>query len=137
MASQVDHFHIANRVAVVRDYAGLWQHFFTFFADDLSTRQFTQQEELEFSNVVSLLALNHFKFQELTRDYYKDAPKILDVLMEAVSLDHLKGLSEATFSKLQVDWHTQFISMNKVLGRLLSEIPPKMLAEMQAQQQAG
>ncbi len=127
------HLELTNRIAVVRDYAALWQQFFTFFADDnLEERVFTEQEEEEFASIVSLLSLNHYKFQELSRDYFKDPEGILDVLGESVSLAHIRELPAATLGKLQVEWHTLFIGMNKALGRLIGEIPPKKLAELQA-----
>jgi hypothetical protein len=122
---------LENRIAVVREYAGLWQQFFGFFSEGLSDKTITPQEDQQFQNIVSILALNHYKFQEMTAGYYKDAAKVLDVLYEAVSLDHVKNLPDATFSKLQVEWHTQFIMMNKILGKMLGELPPKRLAELQ------
>jgi len=136
MASH-NHLDVVNRVAVVRDYAALWQQFFTFFSDEnLEERVFTEQEEEEFAGIVSVLALNHFKFQELSRDYFKDPEGVLKVLGEAVSLAHIRELPGSTLGKVQVEWHTLFIAMNKALGRLISEIPQKRLAEMQASEQA-
>ncbi len=127
------HLELTNRIAVVRDYAALWQQFFTFFADDnLEERVFTDQEEEEFAGVVSLLVLNHYKFQELARGFFDDAEGILKVLTEAVSLAHIRELPAATLGKIQVEWHTLFIGMNKALGRLIAEIPPKKMAELQA-----
>lgn len=131
-SASVDHLDIVNRVAVVREYAALWQQFFAFFADDIEERVFTDEEEDEFAGLVSLLALNHYKFQELSRDYFAGSEAVLKVLEEAVSLAHIRELPAATLGKTQIEWHTQFISMNKALGRLIGEIPPKRLAEMQA-----
>lgn len=130
--AQPDLLALPNRIAVVRDYAALWQQFFAFFADDLTDRAITADEEQEFANLVSLLALNHFKFQELSRGYFDAAPQVVAVLEEAVSLDHLQHLPPASFSKLQLEWHTLFIGMHKTLGKMLSELPPKQLAELQA-----
>ena len=129
--SHKDLMRIENRVAVLKEYSELWQQFFTFFSDSLAERQITAQEEQEFSQIVSILALNQFKMAELTKDVFKDGPKVLDILKDSVSLVHLKSLPENSFNKLQVDWHTLFISMNKGLGKLLSQLPPKKLAEMQ------
>lgn len=120
-----------NRIAVVRDYAALWQQFFSFFSDDLVDRSITEEEEQEFGNVVSLLSLNHFKFQELTRGYFGDAANVLGVIEQAVSLHYLQNMTDATFSKMQVEWHTLFIGMHKALGKLLSELSPKELAQLQ------
>lgn len=124
-----------NRIAVTRDYAGLWQQFFTFFADDLAERAVTPEEESEFHNLISLLALNHYKFQELTKGYFNDAPAVVDVLVEVVTLDQMRNMSEASLSKIQVDWHSLFIGMHKALGKMLGELSPKELAMMNQQDQ--
>ncbi|MEQ8822691.1 MAG: hypothetical protein RLY93_20835 [Sumerlaeia bacterium] len=126
-----------NRILVVREYANLWQQFFTFFSEDLRDRQITQQEEQEFQQIVSVLALNHYKFEVLSADVFKDAGKITDVLSQTVNLNHIKNLPDATFSKIQVDWHTLFLGMHKALGKLLNELPPKRLAELQQQGVVG
>lgn len=131
MAPAVDHLRLENRIAVVREYAALWQQFFTYFSEDISERNFTAQEEQDFANMVSILAVNQYKFQELCGAYYKDAGKVMDVLTETVSLDHMKHMADSTFGKVQIEWHTLFIGMNKALGKMLSELPPKRLLEMQ------
>lgn len=131
MPTNKELLRIENRIAVVKQYSELWARFFTFFSDPLTERNITEAEEQEFNNIVSILALNQFKFAELTRDVFKDSGKILDILVEAVSLAHLKSLPEATFGKFQVDWHALFLGMHKALGKLLAQLPPKKLAEMQ------
>lgn len=122
---------IENRIAVVREYALLWQKYFAFFSEDLSEKTFTQEQEQEFQQIVSLLALNQYKLQVLAGNHMKDSKKVLNVLEETVSLDFIKHMQAASFSKLQVEWHTLFLAMNKALGRLLAEVPPKQLEEMQ------
>lgn len=134
MAAAIPHTRIDNRIAVCREYTALWQRFFSFFSESLADRQITEQMEGEFAQILSLLALNQYKFQELVGEHMSDAPKILEVLADAISLQNIKAMQDANFNKLQVDWHTLFISMNKALGRLMTKVPPKMLAQMQAQQ---
>lgn len=121
-----------TRLSVIQDYAALWQQFFTFFADDISERQFTEEEEQEFSNTTSLLALNQFKFQECSKGYFKESDTILKVLEEGVSLLHLQLMPEASLNKLQIEWHTLFISMNKAIGKIYKELTPKELDELQS-----
>ncbi len=113
---------LENRTQVCREYTKLWADFFKMFADDLEHRKIHENDEAAFQQMLSLLALNHFKFTELMGDKLKDPDGILEVLCEAVSLSHLKTQSEAQFSKLQVDWHTLFLDMNKCLGKLQSEL---------------
>ncbi|MDX2176958.1 MAG: hypothetical protein SF028_10875 [Candidatus Sumerlaeia bacterium] len=126
-----NHTSTPNRIAVCREYAMLWQRYFNFFSDPLADKVITNEMEMEFAQIVSLLALNQYKFQELVGDDMPDADKIVAVLSETMSLNDLKTLQESTYSKLQLDWHTLFISMNKALGRLSSRLTPKELAMMQ------
>ena len=124
-----------NRLAVVREYAHLWQNFFSFFADNLHDKNFTREEEEEFAQIVSLLALNQYKLQELSAGYFKGADRVLSILSDCVSLEHLKRMPPATFGKLQIEWHTQFLAMHKALGKMIADLPPKKLAELEAAQQ--
>jgi len=126
-----------NRIAACRDYTNLWQEFFQFFAEDLADRSFTEDEERRFAELVTVLARKHFRYTQLAVPHFTNGPEILKILSEAVSLSYLKTLAEASFNKLQVDWHTVFLNMNKCLGKLLNEIPPARLAKMQAQEQVS
>jgi hypothetical protein len=126
---------IENRISVCRDYTKLWAEFFKFFAEGLHDKKVTEKDEAGFDKIVSLVALNHFKFVELMGDRFKDPEGILEVLTNSVSLSHLKSMSEAQFSKLQVDWHTLFIEMNKCLGKLNAELPIDKKAAAKAKAQ--
>ncbi len=128
---------IENRIQVCKEYAALWQRFFSYFSESLADKQITEQMEKEFENILSILALNQYKFEELVGEYMPDARKILDVLADSINLASIKTMSEANLSKLQVDWHTLFISMNKALGKLTGQLTPKMLAAMQARDGGG
>lgn len=126
-----DLMSIENKVNICKEYTHLWSEFFNMFADGLHDRKITEEEEMRFQKYLTALSFNHFKFAELMADKFKDSEDIIDVLSSSVSLSHLKGLSEAQFSKLQIDWHTMFIEMNKCMGRLLNELPPQKIEELQ------
>ncbi len=119
------------RIRVVKEYCRLWSDFFRTFADGLQDRKIYERDEQSFFQIVSLLALNHYRFEVSADNYFKDPDKILDVLSEAVNLSYLKTLSEAQFSKLEVDWHSLFIAMNKCLGKLIGLLPPEKAEEFQ------
>lgn len=117
---------VENRIAVCREYIRLWSEFFQFFADDIQKRQITEQEEKAFFQTLTTLARKHFLFCELMGDTYEAHDRIMNVLLESVSLANLKGLNEAMLSKLELDWHTTLIDMNVALGRLLRLLPEGM-----------
>jgi len=130
MARKPDPTRRANRVRVMREYLALWQQYFSFFAEDLREHNITEAEEQEFAEVLSQLAFGHFKFQELSKPHFTSASKILDVLQETVSLESIKVLPDATFGKIQVEWHTLFISMYKALGKMTNELTPRDQEEL-------
>jgi hypothetical protein len=130
MPRKPDHKRPANRVLVMRNYLGLWQQYFSYFADNLRDHNITEGEEQEFAEIMSRLAFDHFKFQELSKPHFTAAPKILEVLQETISLEAIKALPDATFSKIQIEWHTLFISMYKALGKMTAELRPKDQEEL-------
>ncbi|MBI1289824.1 hypothetical protein GC173_01080 [bacterium] len=125
------HLSMPNRIAVCREYAHLWQAFFQFFSDDLSEVQITEQMEKEFEGLIGILALNNYKFQELCGEFMKDPGEVIKILAEAGNLSTLKAMPEATFSKLQIAWHTAFIDMNRALGKMIARLTKKEMEAMQ------
>lgn len=117
---------IENRVSVCRDYIGLWSQFFQFFADDIQRRQITEQEEKAFFQTITGLARKHFLFCELMGDTFEGGDRIVDVLVNSVSLANIKGMNETMLAKLELDWHQLLLEMHVGLGRLLRRLPAGM-----------
>jgi len=115
--------NLEERIRLCKDYTRLWSDFFKTFSEGLHNKKILPNEEIAYNQMVALLSFKHFKFAEMMGSYLPDPDGILEVLCDSVSLQHLKTLSEAQFSKLQVNWHTEFIAMNKCLGKLLAELP--------------
>lgn len=122
---------IEERLTVLREYKNLWQDYFHYFTDREENKRLTQAEEASFAQMMNVLALNHFRFVETAAPYFKDGDAILKVLTETVSLSAIYQMSDAQFSKLQIDWHTIFIAMNKAIGKLNNMLPPPMPLEGQ------
>ncbi len=114
---------VEQQIDLCKDYTRQWSDFFKIFADGLENKKITPNEERIFNQMLTILALKHFRFAEMMGENLPNPEGILEVLCDAVSLQQMKDLSEAQFSKLQVDWHTEFIAMNKCLGKLLSMLP--------------
>jgi len=112
------------RIRVVKEYTRLWSDFFRAF-EGVREKKIYENDEQSFFQMVSLLALNQYRFEMMAGEFMKEPEKVLEVLCEAVSLTYLKNLSEAQFSKLEVDWHSLFIAMNKCLGKLIGLLPPE------------
>ena len=115
---------IENRIALCREYIELWSKFFHFFSEDLAGRPISPEEEKGFFQMMSALARKHFLFTELMAETFSGSGAVLEILIKAVSLSNLKSLDDSSLSKLELDWHTQFLQMNVALGRLLRRLPP-------------
>lgn len=115
---------IDNKIATAREYTRLWQEYFKFFADGFDERKIFEEDERKFFMLMNVLAMNHFRFTELSAPHFKGGDDVLRVLTETPSLAAIKSMSEAQFSKLLIDWHTLFIAMNKAIGKLNAQLPP-------------
>ena len=113
-----------NRLAVVREYTDLWRQYFTFFTEREEGRKVTDADEQAFFQVMNALAANQFKFTELAHGFFKDGEAVLKVMTDTVSLQQILAMSDAQFSKTQIDWHALFIAMNKAIGRMHAALPP-------------
>ena len=129
MASSKSFMNLHDRIELCKEYTRLWADFFKTFSEGLERKKIVPNEEAIFIQMVSLLAFKHYKITEMMGQHLPDPDGILDVLSEAVSLQHLKEISEAQFSKFQVNWHSEFIAMNKCLGKLIIELPPEKRQE--------
>ena len=125
-----DPMRMANRVQVAKSYIALWQQYFSYFSDSLREKAITPEEEEEFGAIVSQLAFEHFKFSEMAGEWFKDDKKVLDVLQETVSLEEIKLMPDATFGKIQIEWHTLFLGMYKALGKMSAACGPKDIEEL-------
>ncbi|MCX7765128.1 MAG: hypothetical protein N2246_00255 [Candidatus Sumerlaeia bacterium] len=129
---KIDFHSIEYRIKVLKEYLNLWSDYFRAFGEGLRERKIYESDEQSFFQIMSLLALNHYRFEQMAGEYVKDPDKVLDVLCETVSLNHLKTMSEAQFSKLEVDWHTIFIAINKGIGKLIGLLPPERAEKIKA-----
>lgn len=121
-----DIVRIENRIQVCREYIDLWMQYFRFFAELHEEREVTAADEKAFFQCMTTLARKHFMFVEMMGDAFDGDKEIIKVLVSTVSLSHIKGMNENTRDKLELDWHNQFLAMNKALGRLLRIVPSNL-----------
>jgi hypothetical protein len=114
---------LPNRITICLEYIDLWKEFFRYFAEMNEDKEISGADEKSFFQVMTLLARKHFMFTEMMGDAYDGGNDIVKILTAAVSLNHIKTMQENTLDKLQLDWHNQFLTMNKSLGRLVRLMP--------------
>jgi len=126
---------LEERIAFVQEYIKLWRQYFETFSEGFEGRKILKRDEEEFARILNSLAHHHYRFSAMVYPEMKDTDVILKLLCDTISVSHLKGLSEAQLSKVQIDWHTIFIDMNKGLGRLMAHRP--LLTDEQAAKRRG
>jgi hypothetical protein len=114
---------LENRVIVCREYIEIWMQFYRCFSEISEDKDITAAAEKSFFQCMTILARKHFQFVELMGDALEGGADIIKILSFAVSLSNIKMMTENSRDKLQLDWHNQFLSMNKALGRLLRLMP--------------
>ncbi|MEI7633847.1 MAG: hypothetical protein WCK47_06155 [bacterium] len=114
---------IENRLSVCSEYTKLWSEYFKSYSEGFEDRKIQTRDEDAFFEVMNVLALNHFRFIELAGEYFKEGSDILRLLADTVSLQVIKQMSDAQYSKLLIDWHTLFILMNKAIGKFKAQVP--------------
>lgn len=114
---------LENRVIICREYIDLWMRYFRFIAEIHEDKEVTAADEKAFFQIMTTLARKHFLFVELMGDTFDGEKDVTKILTTSVSLSAVKMMNENTRDKLELDWHTQFLAMNKALGRLLRMMP--------------
>lgn len=117
-------FSIEERIQTCEEYSKRWQRFFVLLSEGIEHKKIIEKDEIAFQQIMHHLAANHFSFALMMGEAFPKSDEILAVLSEAVSLRHIKYMSEAQRSSLQLNWHTLFIQMNKCLGKLKLLLPP-------------
>ena len=109
------------RLQVCQEYLRLWGDFFQFIDDDMREKNISPDDEKRLLQYVSALSAKQYIFAEIMGEDFKNADGLLNILNECVSCSYVKTLPEAHFSKLQNDWHSLFIEMNKCIGRIMRD----------------
>lgn len=114
---------IEYKLKVCEEFKNLWASFFNCFEDDIRRRSITQNDEIAFEQIYTLISLNYWKFAEIMDGDFESPDRIVKLLNETVSLRSLKEVSDAQFSKIELEWHTIFIDINKTFGKLMVKRP--------------
>jgi hypothetical protein len=115
---------LESRIGVCREYIEYWMEFFRLFAEcGDEEHEVTPADEKAFFQAMTTLARKHFLFVESMGTTFDGDKDLIKIISAAVSLTNIKGLQENTRDKLMLDWHNQFLNMNKAFGRLLRMLP--------------
>jgi hypothetical protein len=117
---------LENRIIICQEYIALWLKYFQFFAGDIENKQIETAEEKAFFQSITTLARRQFQFTEAMGPAFGSGSDIMNVLSMSMSLAHIQIMDDNTRSKLELEWHTLLLEMNKSLGRMLRLLPGNM-----------
>jgi hypothetical protein len=118
-----DMIKLENRIRVCCEYIELWKQFFAQISQINEESEIAPADEKKFFQVMTALARKQFLFVESMGPAFDGDKDVIKILSAAVSLSAIKMMNDNTRDKFHLDWHNQFLTMNKALGRLLRMMP--------------
>lgn len=110
--------NLESKVKHLKDFMQLWLKFHDMYKSAINRETITPEEENAFLETKSLIAR---RYQAL-KDYlgmnssYDD--RTFDVISQILSLKSVAATSDLSLHKIENDWHTSYIVLNKLLGEL-------------------
>ncbi len=120
------YFSYEEKVKIVQEFLDLWYQYFSFFPTVQEEIAVTAENEKKFFQIQDLISLKMYKFFKASEGFFSDHKLIFSVLSFTSSLFYISRVTESQFRKLQVDWHTAYLEINKALGLIHRRkgIPP-------------
>ena len=110
--------NIESKIKHLNEFMQLWIKFHDMYKNAVNRETITVDDENAFLETESLIAR---KYQAL-KDYldidssYED--KTIDVISQLLSLKSVAAISDLSLHKIENDWHSSYIVLNKLLGEL-------------------
>ena len=110
--------NLESKIKHLKDFMQLWIKFHDMYKSAINRETITPEEESAFLETKSLIAR---KYQAL-KDYldmnssYDD--RTFDVISQILSLKSVAATSDLSLHKIENDWHSSYIVLNKLMGEL-------------------
>ncbi len=99
-----------------------WRRFHKYIQDCSRDVQFTPQDEKEFLDLKSQIAVLHDFFVEAVKSRQAVAQAMISVVERSILLRQLQKLSEGEIRKLEIEWHDSYMLLNETIGALQDRI---------------
>jgi len=114
-------FHMRDKklernIEGVKQFISMWQDFSAFLNLPPET-EVSEEEEKKFMEIKSAIARKCQQLQEEIEEGFPVEGKIIDILSQSPTLGSILR-QPMHLKKLQNDWHSAYISINKLLGSL-------------------
>lgn len=105
-----------NKIKKLKEFMEIWVKFHEMYKNALSEAAISPEDEKNFLETKSLIAR---KYQALVNYLGIDVPyddKTFDVITQLLSLKSVAAISDISLGKIEHDWNSSYILLNKLLG---------------------
>lgn len=106
------------KVKRLKEFMQLWIKFHDLYKDALSRETITPEEEKNFLETKSLIARKYQALKDLLGIGSSYEYKSFDVISQVLSLKSVAAISDLSMHKIENDWHSSYIMLNRMLGEL-------------------
>ncbi len=106
------------KIKYLKEFTQLWIKFHDMYKSAVKRDTITPEEEKTFLETKSLIARRYQALkQRLDIDSSYD-DRTFDVISQLLSLKGVAAISDLSLNKIENDWHSSYIVLNKLLGEL-------------------
>ena len=110
--------NLESKIKHLKEFMQLWIKFHDMYKNAINSSTITPEEEKVFLETKSLIARRYQALKDnLNIDTSYD-DRTFDVITQLLSLKSVAAISDLSLHKIENDWHSSYIVLNKLLGEL-------------------
>lgn len=109
---------LEQQIKKAKDFIDLWMRFRELYQNALGRTNIIPEEERAFLSLKSDLVRQYQGLLESIGAAHSPEDRTFDVISTIISLASVTALSEMQFKKVENDWHSSYLNLNKILGSL-------------------
>ena len=110
--------NLESKIKHLKDFMQLWVKFHDMYKSALDRDTITPEEENAFLETKSLIARKYQALKEYLEINSSYDDRTFDVISQLLSLKGVAAISDLSLHKVENDWHSSYIVLNKLLGEL-------------------
>ncbi len=110
--------NLESKIKRLKEFMQLWIKFHDMYKSAVNRETITPEEENAFLETKALIARKYQALKDYLdmNSFYSD--KTFDVISQILSLKSVAEISDLSLHKIENDWHSSYIVLNKLLGEL-------------------
>jgi hypothetical protein len=109
---------LEHQIKKTKDFIQLWMKFRELYQGALGRTNILIAEEKAFLDLKSTLVRQYQGLVELLNLSASSDDRTFEVISAILSLASVSGLTEMQLKKVESDWHSSYLNLNKILGSL-------------------